>query len=303
MDFDTLLSCAENDSLSTLVDDSGQEEQLATSVSESLESPIGWSYLPQHTDQSSPISFDAGSRPLSTPLMVSESVNILQKLVDIQPRLIDLVQSLSTSESIPENIEDVYRIIETMTNVLTELGGVDSAYRQQAAPPLNGAAVLLFSSCYCSLIVACEHFVHLLQMDLQGARDFDLDSGSDILSSPATWGPGSRSGLPATAPAISVGAVRLEMPRRAVAEIHLQLIKQTLQHLQSSMQRQYHDGFAGQLPISGAGRQNSEDAISQPTSHSIKSNALAGLVETGLDDLLQKENDLDEELGIGASRN
>ncbi|KAH8696211.1 hypothetical protein BGW36DRAFT_428231 [Talaromyces proteolyticus] len=291
VDFYGLFSYTENDSLSTfLVDDLVREDHFAPSVSASVESYTGLPCTHLPPAQSSQDGIQTAPKLASTPFMGLESVNILQKLVNIQLRLTNLVQSLSTSSNIPENIEDVYRIIEALTCVLDELNGGDSVCRQRPSSPSNGAAVLLFSSCYYSLIEACGHFVHMLQLDLQGSRK--SSASCDNLSSPI-WCTGPQSDNPESALSISVGAFRLAMPRRALAEINLHLVKQTLQNLRSSMQRSGYNSFTGLRPISRARTPVSiEENGDLPHTDSVNSNSLAGLVETALYDLKQREKEL-----------
>jgi hypothetical protein len=290
MDFYSLLSGTENDSFSTfLVDELVHEDPLAASVYASTGSSADLSCSPLPIDQGSQYDAHAGHKLSLTPSVGLTSVNALQKLVDIQLRLEILIQSLSTSPLIPGNIEDVYRIIETLTGVLNELSDGDSVLcRQQSSSFSNGAAVFLFSSCYYNLIVACGHFVRTLQLDIQGSQNSsDCDSRSPI----CYGGPQSD---PSRGPlAISIGEVRLALPRKSLAEINLNLIQRTLQHLRISVQRCGHTSFS---PFQGKGTPRTEDKEDSPHAPGANLTPLAGLVGASLRDLQQKENDLFEVL-------
>lgn len=288
MDFYSLLSGTENDSFSTfLVDDLVSEDPLVTSIYASSESSANLSSSPLPMDQSSQHDAETRHTLSHTPSVGLVSIDVLQKLVDSQLRLANLTQSLLTSPVIPGNIEDIYRITETLTGVLDELGGGDSILcRQQNSSLSNGAAVFLFSSCYYSLLVACGHFVRMLQLDLQGSENSnDCDSRS-----PMCYG-----GPQSDPPRVSVGEFRLALPRKTLAEINLHLVKRTLQHLRMSIQRHGHTSFG---PIQGGRTQGVEDKEDSPDASSANLNPLAGLVETSLRDLQQKEKNLFEVLKI-----
>jgi hypothetical protein len=77
------------------------------------------------------------------------------------------------------------------------------------------------------------------------------------------------------------------------------LVKQTLQYLRRSMQRPGYDSFNGQSPTSRARTPPSiEENRYLPHTHSANFNPLAGLVETALCDLRQKEDELFDVLEI-----
>lgn len=292
MDFYSLLSGTENGSLSTfLADGLVPEDPLATSVYPSAESSAEVSCTPLSIDHSLQNNAHSGHRKSPTSSTSFTPVETLKKLVDIQLRLENLVQSLSIKPAIPGNIADVYRITETLVDVLHGLSGGDSAFcRQQNPSGSNGAAVLLFSSCYYSLIVACGHFVRILQLDIQGSQNStDCDSGSPI------WYGGPQSDSPQSPLAISVGEFRLALPRKSLAEMNLHLVKQTLQHLRRSMQRQGQNRFS---PIPRTRTPGTEDNEYSPQSPSATLNPLAGPLGTALHDLQQKEDDLFHALNI-----
>jgi hypothetical protein len=113
-DFGSLVLFIENSTMPTfLADEFARQDNLA---SENVEFSTGWSYTHLPADHSSQVGMDERYRPTSTPQMLLESVDVLHKLGDIKLRLVNLIRSLS-SGNIPENIEDIYRTIETLTNL------------------------------------------------------------------------------------------------------------------------------------------------------------------------------------------
>jgi hypothetical protein len=292
MDFYSLLSGTESGSLSTFfVDDMLREDTLSASVYGSAESSAGAACTPLPIDRVSKDEVHTGRKPSLTPSAGCTPVEALKKLVDIQLRLENLIQILSINSVIPGNIEDVYRIIQTLSDILNGLGNGDSDFcRQQNPSPSNGAAVLLFSSCYYSLIVACGHFVRILQRDIQASQNsWDCDSDSP------TWYGGPPSDSRRSPLAITVGEFRLALPRKSLAEVNLCLVKQTLQQLRRSMQRR---GQNSPRPTPETGSPWTEDNEYLPHMASAILNPLTGALGTALHGLQQKENDLFHALNI-----
>ncbi|KAK4153323.1 hypothetical protein C8A00DRAFT_33948 [Chaetomidium leptoderma] len=149
-----------------------------------------------------------------TQLPLVEDDDMLGRLLDLQARLATLVKLLRGGSRGREEIEDAFRAGETLIRLLDSFGG------PALAPPVpvlpDGVTVLLLSGCYASLIHAYELTVEMLRQEL-------CEAGTKITTT--------------SMPTISVGAIRMPMPPRAVAEIHLHLITQMVHQLRGALQQ------------------------------------------------------------------
>jgi len=213
----------------------------------------------------------------------------LNRLLDIQARLGKLIRCLSSGPSVSEIVEDTYKASETLISILDS---IEEPY-QPGSPssPLrpNGTIVLLSSSCYVSLIHAYELLAVLLHEELR--RNPNPPVAKDRSSGTMAYD-GQPTPLQDSMPHISVGAVRLMMPRRAVAEINIHLIMQMAQHLKASMQHfaarmataQVHRGVSSELP---RGVRSSEEKVGVEGCNSI-----TDLAETAQYELRRREENL-----------
>lgn len=164
------------------------------------------------------------------PYAAANDDELLHRLLDIQTRLAKLNQCLSGRANDPSDVEDIYHITETVITILDSYD--EQNYHQQQQPLLpsgNGVIVLLLSSCYVSLIQAYECLANALRRDLQPTSNSTiLDTDSiNMMNSSVTF--------PGMMPSISVGAVRLSMPPKAMTEVNLHLVGQAVQRLKASM--------------------------------------------------------------------
>lgn len=151
-------------------------------------------------------------------------------LLDAQAQLLSLVRVLSSCSSVPQEVEEIYRITDTFVRVVDDVAkGLDRATSQGSS--YNGSIThMLLSSCYMSLIQAFESLVGLLRRELGPNTDpLDPSMGIELAQTPPP--------MSTSVPYISVGSIRLAMPHRAVAEINLHLVGQAVQHLKSSISR------------------------------------------------------------------
>lgn len=215
-----------------------------------------------------------------TPLVDEE--DLLIRLVDIQSRLTKLARSLSSNSGEHKDVEDIYRVSETLIGILDS---VEDPSKFHSSTPSSirpsGVASLLLSSCYFSLIHAYEFLVTMLQREFAGQHQ--LPTTDPFLSA---MDYNSRNTLrQGGVPSISVGTVRIAMPRRAAAEINLHLVAQTLQHLRGSMQQCVSRMTAAQMPSSNSSQRASWDSIETP-------DGVTGLAEMALGELRRREDNL-----------
>lgn len=153
--------------------------------------------------------------PLKPPMLPEptfEVEGLMNRLLAIQTRLARILNCLTSQANGGDDMEDIYRLSEDVISILTSIRGNQP----------NGVSILLLSSCYVSLIQAFESLANALRKSLQdperGLRYDKFQSLSQGIM-----------------PYISVGAVRLEMPKTAITEVNLHLIGQTVQRLKAAM--------------------------------------------------------------------
>jgi len=218
------------------------EESLATLSSYST-SPSQLSSTVQTLDES-PWEPDANSwKTINT----QDDDISLQQLLGLQNRLARLRRSLLGGQHTEEDIEDIYRSSETLTNILGSVKVPSSSLflsQHETLEPsdsgLCGGLILLILSSYYALIHAYELLRVLLEEEIRQ----DTNNTSNAIS--ASTPPDARSSNSekknkthesrASVPGISVGGLRLAMSRKAAAEINLHLLAQTVHHLKESMQ-------------------------------------------------------------------
>lgn len=137
---------------------------------------------------------------------------LLNRLLAIQTRLAKILNCLSSPTNGSDDIEDIYRLSEDVISILTSAQGTQP----------TGVSMLLLSSCYVSLIQAFECIANALRQSLKNP---DQGLGFDKFQRLSQ----------AVMPYISVGTVRLDMPRTAITEVSLHIIGQTVQRLKASM--------------------------------------------------------------------
>lgn len=165
------------------------------------------------------------SPPAESQSPCSEQQTLLNHLFEIQPRLLNLALRFSQRSNTTDDVEDIYRATETMIRLMDQMDRRRPSQRTGVVGfDLSGVAVLIMSGCYFSLLQAYSHLVDILTDKADAAA--------------ASASPGVESGQNTTAvPTISVGGLRLAMPRRAAAEINLHLVVQTVQSLKGALRQ------------------------------------------------------------------
>ncbi|CEJ79826.1 hypothetical protein VHEMI00043 [[Torrubiella] hemipterigena] len=151
--------------------------------------------------------------------------DLLHTLLDMQTRLAKINKHLARSGNTTTDIDDIHRTTETLISILD---GYDERTGQQIAPVLssgNGVVVLLLSSCYVSLIQAYESVATTLRADLQKS------SGSESMTGMQPQ----HFLFPNMMPSVTVGSVGLSMPQKAITEVNLHVVAQTVQRLKTAM--------------------------------------------------------------------
>ena len=178
-----------------------------TALADSLKSP-GFTSRPQQ----SPPAWEEPRAVLNAPSSAED--DSVTQLLDLQARLAKLAMFLRGGSGGHDAIEDAFRAGETMVSLLDGFG--ISALMAPVLP--DSIIVLLLSSCHASLIHSYELIVDMLRGELH--EDKQHQQASKVMSMPA----------------VSVGTVRVAMPPRAVAEIHLHLVTQMVHRLRLSLQ-------------------------------------------------------------------
>ena len=154
----------------------------------------------------------------------SEQQTLLNHLFEIQPRLLNLALRFSQRTNSTDDVEDIYRATETIVRLMDQMDARRPSQQAGVAKfDLSGVAVLIMSGCYFSLLQAYRHLVDIL---------------TDKTVAAASARPGVECGQNTTAvPTISIGGLRLAMPRKAAAEINLHLVVQTVQSLKAALRQ------------------------------------------------------------------
>lgn len=159
----------------------------------------------------------------STPYVGED--DLLHTLLDMQTRLAKINKHLARSGNTTTDIDDIHRTTETLISILD---GYDERTGQQIAPVLssgNGVVVLLLSSCYVSLIQAYESVGTTLRADLQKSSGSESMTGMQPLHVL----------FPNMMPSVTVGSVGLSMSQKAITEVNLHVVAQTVQRLKTAM--------------------------------------------------------------------
>ncbi|XWW99279.1 hypothetical protein V2A60_007288 [Cordyceps javanica] len=202
----------------------GSTTELAPSIPSVPPSTVSHESLEHFFVDSSPSSRHDSEAPMAEAEWI---------LLDAQGRLLNLVRALSSCSSFPQDAEEIYRITDIFVKVVDDI--TTRLDESSAAHSPSGGSIthMLLSSCYMSLIQAFECLVNLLGREL-GLKNSDSEPslGCTLAENQLP-----RPTAAANVPYISVGSVRLAMPRRAVAEINLHLVGQAVQQLQASITR------------------------------------------------------------------
>ncbi|KAF2656308.1 hypothetical protein K491DRAFT_393952 [Lophiostoma macrostomum CBS 122681] len=237
-----------------------------------------------------PSTNSAGSEASRTTPSEEPEVNqedLLLRLLDIQGRLAKLVKSLNSEPHAPENVEDIYRASEILISILESVDD-GSALRSPHSPAKPvGVFVSLFLSSYFSLIHAYEVLVGILRNDLNGNKEYTTPSNQ----SSSTNSSGNQNVLQGSVPSISIGAVRLAMPKKAFAEVNLHLVAQTVQHVKAAMQR-CAARISAARKDNASGSDASAGESSKPDPKDESSDPLIELAQLGISELSLREDNL-----------
>lgn len=142
-------------------------------------------------------------------------------LLDLQPRLIRLALRFSQQSNTADDIEELYRATESMGHIMAQLE--DPTAKQARGLWTNFSAIqaLLLSSCYFSLVQAYQCLTEVLSAQINRSTPEIGHAASSELACPT----------------ISVGGLKLSMPRKAAAEVNLYLAAQRVQHIRCALER------------------------------------------------------------------
>ena len=181
----------------------------------------------------------------------------LQHFTELQSRLTRLVRSISSSENVLIEAEQLYEATETL-ELATGDEFTASSGSSPSLPP-SGVAVLLLSSCYYTLMHAYSSLIQRLQQELRQCSalqqqqkiiqqqqtspqsghlsiDHHNNRTNPSLTDP-TLGPGTRCHRDRDTPTLSIGSVQMRLSRQASLEINLFLAVQTLRRTRGSVQQ------------------------------------------------------------------
>ncbi|KAK2616197.1 hypothetical protein QQS21_000829 [Conoideocrella luteorostrata] len=220
-----------------------------------------------------------------------EAVDALSQLGGVQLRLAQLMSTLSSSLNTSQVIEDLRSISDVLISTLNQSGSFNVAYSWPSVS-INGAAVMLFCSCYFSFMQTCEYLTNMLTLELQGSRISQPSHhsyGETLCRSPQCearhdnicW---------------SADASRSTTPRHAIAEMNLRLVYQVFQGLKDGMKQvdSYFPSGEVFVPKDGIPKTGSSWGSSY-----VQSDPLVQLVDNAMCDLRQREENLLRLLGVG----
>lgn len=146
----------------------------------------------------------------------------LNRLFEIQTRLSKFSTPFKDRSDATGDIEAIHQITQAMITVIDGIEDQAPGQPETRGSGCNAAVILLLSSCYTSLIRVYQSLVEMLGSEVN-------DSPSPISNVP---------GMKQTnVPQISVGYLRLSMPRKAAAEVNMHLVAHTIKHLRSALQQ------------------------------------------------------------------
>jgi hypothetical protein len=239
---------------------------------------------------------DSGVQDTSSPQRDQQNITI--RLLDVQRHLEKLSRTFTDGVTTAEDIRDMYRVSETLLGVI---GHVEEQLqrRQHLSQPSdfisNGAVVLLLSSCYLNLIQTYQRLVVVLEQELSGnARTPVTTEEGHGQARGNNSSPGSATGSSPQFPSISVGGLRLEMPRKAAAEINLHLVAQTVQNLKASLQRctRWLSSVRSSPPSSSSSSSPYDINWDQQSDRLEGLNPMKSLIDLALGDLNTREENL-----------
>lgn len=227
-DFDMQLYSISDDSASFMVDllsDNLHDPVFPTPDTFSRGSPN------THTRTSTEPTINTSTGSYPSPgeiLRPSDQHRLLNRLLEIQPRLLKLAMRFSEQSNTTEDVEDIYRVTETMVSIIDQVNDRSSERLQSPGLDFNGVIVLLMSSCYFSLVQAYQCLVEMLAERVNAASVPGMGDMAD---------PSIASLRETNVPTISVGGLRLAMPRKAAAEVNLHLVAQTVQYMRGALEQ------------------------------------------------------------------
>lgn len=291
LDFFSTQACSETDSISIPFPDSllltnPPSLTASTTTGSPSQSP---STLPPSDDQkmANPSRTGSNATSLNIVPLPDNDDDLSDRLSDIQARLAKLVRSLSRGSKAAEDVEEIYRASEALIGILD--GTSTSSRRPSTSVRPDGIAALLLSGCYLSLMKAYQFLVDMLEQELRDSGD----SSTQGENPGGSWGSDSLASTRGVVPYLSIGAVRLAMPRKAIAEINLHLVSQQVQHLKISM-KQYASRVtaatqSSRATSSEAQRRGSWDSIDPCAGND---STLTDLVESALVEIRVREEKL-----------
>ncbi|RYP39900.1 hypothetical protein DL767_002019 [Monosporascus sp. MG133] len=290
LDFLTTQTCSDAESITIsfsdgLLSDNPPSLTTSTTARSPSQSPRT---LPPLDDQAMSNSNRAGCNAAAMEVILLPAGDDLpDHLSDIQARLAKLVKSLSKGSNSAEDIEEIYRSSESLIGIL------DAASQSSRSPSASlrpdGIAVFLLSACYLSLMKAYQFLVDMLHQELRESPDLLAQAEKPGGISQRNDPHASSKGI---VPYLSIGAVRLAMPRKAIAEINLHLVSQKVQHLKISMGQ-----YVSRMMAAQSSQSPSTEAPKERCWHPIETSAgdsstITDLVESALVEIRVREEKL-----------
>lgn len=222
----------------------------------------------------------------------------MQTLAHVQLRLASLAHLFSTGLQMPENIDEIYRIMETMSGILDRSceSDVCGNFCLCDGQFLTGPVMLQFLGCYHSLLLVSSRFVQSLQANMVQVNLSDASGSSSTVCTPSVCPSPPHTGMSTSSvmPAITVGGFKLAMPRRALAEMNLHLVRQTFENLRGAMWR----AAVREKASCSSTEEGVHGGVGTPQMQFVGPSSLSGFLNTAVSDLFQIEERLFKTLGV-----
>jgi hypothetical protein len=217
------------------------------------------------------------------------------RLIEVQTELEKLSEKFAQGLNTTDDIKNIFRLTETVLNIIKE---IEEQPQETKAPSHNsdqsmpGVVALLLSSCYLSLIHVYQCVVGTLSQEIDGNQ-----TAQQRTSANAEETRGVKEMSSSSLPCISIGGVKLDMPRSATVKIKIHILAQNVQHLKMSLQKcatrlSTVSPSARVLSISGA------VSWDQNTNKADDSPLIDGLIGLAINDIQTREEKLLRQIRI-----
>jgi hypothetical protein len=218
----------------------------------------------------------------------ANSQSMQARLVRVQIELEELSENFVQGSNTADDIKSIFRLTETLLNIIQEVEEqpqecTASSYTSYQSMP--GVVALLLSSCYLSLIHVYQCLVGTLGQEIDG------DPAAQSTSTVTEVNKG-KEGIPSSGlPFISIGGVKLDIPRSATVKIKIHLLAQNVQHLKMSLQN-CAARLSTMCPPTTALSISGAMSMDQNSSRSDDSMLTDGLIGLAISDIQAREETL-----------